>query len=444
MTALALPVRSKRALAGGDTAHEGWRSDADWQGMLPGDLLPQVVNPPQGWIVSANHRPIASFYPVSLGISTGSLGDTDRSWRLKERLAARKPFAPQDVLAIQYDTVSSVKRDLVRLGYHLRDTLKAPLEEETRLALRYLESWRDHGSRLEMSIPGTEILNLMPLAFRQNFAAARIYGGGLSGLCHMLKTIDARLAEDPRAPLREEEAEYVDLILRAAWRYGKASFGEDPSRWNERGREQLRETRLGYMETLDGFPSLDPSQDVTLPDLKCVDGGTILSERAQSYTQFVPLHDADEALALLPIGESEHPGSPSRLSGYALWAKGELRPAPLSRAKVERYVVSRELLGQERTRSRGRRPDISCGRRRSASHSGRRSGWPTARTGSTQEHGLRYRVAEQRMENEHETDGGSETLLRGERFPGGGERGPHRARRRYAAAHRGAVRAVGQ
>ena len=32
--------------------------------------------------------------------------------------------------------------------------------EETRLALRYLEPWRDQGSRLEMSIPGTEILTL--------------------------------------------------------------------------------------------------------------------------------------------------------------------------------------------------------------------------------------------------------------------------------------------
>jgi hypothetical protein len=39
---------------------------------------------------------------------------------------------------------------------------------------------------------------------------------------------------------------------------------------------------------------------------------------------------------------------------YALWAKGELRPAPLSRAKVQPYVVSRELLGQERPVSRTR------------------------------------------------------------------------------------------
>src|SRR5262249_57726408 len=110
-------------------------------------------------IVWGNDGAIASFYPLSLGISTGSLGDTDRSWRLKERLAARKRFAPHDVLDIQSDTVSSVKRDLVRLGYHLRDTLQAPLEEETRLALQYLEPWRDRGSRPEVFLPGTEVFD---------------------------------------------------------------------------------------------------------------------------------------------------------------------------------------------------------------------------------------------------------------------------------------------
>ncbi|MHC4228871.1 MAG: penicillin acylase family protein, partial [Planctomycetota bacterium] len=93
-TILALPIRSAKALLGARAAHEGWSSENDWQGILPHDLLPQVINPSQGWLVTANHRPIASFYPISLGISTGSLGDTDRSWRLKERVLAKEMFRP--------------------------------------------------------------------------------------------------------------------------------------------------------------------------------------------------------------------------------------------------------------------------------------------------------------------------------------------------------------
>jgi penicillin amidase len=344
-TLLSLPIRSARALLDDRAAHEGWDSANDWQGFLPAELLPQVINPAQGWLVSANHRPIASFYPVSLGISTGSAGDTDRSWRLKERVKSHAgQFTPEDVLDIHYDTVASIKRDLVKLGYHLRDVQKYPLEEETLLALDYLERWRTAGSKLEMSIKGTEILNLMPLAFRQNFAAAVTYGGGLSGLCSMLQTINARIAANPQAPLLEEESEYVNLILRAAWRYGKANYGDDPSQWNERGKKALLAAKMPYMSTLDGFGSLDPEKDITYPALRCTDGGTILSQQAQSYTQFVRLDDVDRSMSILPIGQSEHPDSPYRLSNYDLWGRGELHPAPVSRKAVDKLTESRVVL----------------------------------------------------------------------------------------------------
>jgi penicillin amidase len=343
-TILSLPIRSAHSLLDDRAAHEGWDSDNDWQGMAPHELLPQVINPEQGWLVSANHRPIASFYPLSMGISTGSGGDTDRSWRLKERVQAKESFTPEDVLDIHYDTVAPIKRNLVKLAYHLRDVQKYTLDEDTLLALEYLEDWQAAGSKSEMSIKGTEIVNLMPMAFRQNFAAAVTYGGGLSGLCSMLQTIDARIAADPKAALTDEEADYVNLIVRAGWRYGKAQYGDDTSRWNERGNKALLEKKLPYMSTLDGFGLSDEEKDVTIPALRCIDGGTILSQQAQSYTQYVRLDDVDQSMSILPIGQSEQPDSPYRLSNYDLWSQGKLHPAPLSRKAVDKITASREAL----------------------------------------------------------------------------------------------------
>jgi penicillin amidase len=343
-TILALPIRSAHSLLDERAAHEGWDSANDWQGILPHELLPQVIDPEQGWLVSANHRPIASFYPISMGISTGSLGDTDRSWRLKERVKAKASFTPQDVLDVHYDTVSAVKRDMVKLGYHLRDVQKYTLEDDTLKALAYLEPWRAAGYKSEMSIQGTDILNLMPMAFRQNFEAAVTYGGGLSGLCNMLQTIDARIAADPNAALSPQEADYVNLMLRAAWRYGKANFGDDPNQWTDRAKKQLLETKLPYMSTLDGFGSLDEQRDITCPALKCIDGGTILSQKAQSYTQYIRLDNVDLSLSVLPIGQSEHPDSPYYLCNYDLWAQGQLHPAPLSREAVNQIAVTNVTL----------------------------------------------------------------------------------------------------
>ncbi|HSW02170.1 MAG TPA: penicillin acylase family protein [Sedimentisphaerales bacterium] len=339
-TILSLPIRSAHSLLDDRAAHEGWDSANDWQGIAPHELLPQVINPRQGWLVSANHRPIASFYPLSLGISTGSLGDTDRSWRLKERVRDKDKFTPEDVLDVHYDTVAPIKRNLVKLGYHLRDVQKYALDEDTLLALAYLEDWRAAGCKSEMSIQGTEIVNLIPMAFRQNFAAAVTYGGGLSGLCSMLQTLDARIAADPNAALTAEEADYVNLMVRAAWRYGKARFGDDSTRWHERGKQALLETKLPYMSTLDGFGSLDEAEDITMPALQCTDGGTIHSQQAQSYTQYVRLDDADQSMSILPIGQSEQPDSAYRLSNYDLWSQGKLHPAPLSRKAVDKLAPS--------------------------------------------------------------------------------------------------------
>jgi len=76
--------------------------------------------------------------------------------------------------------------------------------------------------------------------------------------------------------------------------------------------------------------------------LDCIDGGTILSQKAQSYTQFVPMSDPDNAMALLPIGSAEQPEKLFRMTGYELWAQKKLRPAPLSRERIEPFIDTRK------------------------------------------------------------------------------------------------------
>jgi penicillin amidase len=138
----AIPIRSKLTLdANGNEAMPGTGDANDWQGFLPPDLLPQVVDPQAGWLLSANHRPVGSFYRIPLGISTGSLGDTIRSWRLRERLSEKDKFGPAEVLDVHYDTVNPARRELVRLGLHLRDTKQGEFSDGALNALVALEPW---------------------------------------------------------------------------------------------------------------------------------------------------------------------------------------------------------------------------------------------------------------------------------------------------------------
>lgn len=339
----ALPVRG-RASAGPNAIQDGSAKTNDWRGFIPADLLPQVMNPKAGYLVTANHRAIQSFYPLTMGDSTGSLGDTDRGWRIKQRIDAflktGEKFAPADVRAIQDDTVNAVKKEILRIGYFLRDVRKVRLDPNALKALKYLEGWHAAGAASDMSISGTELANLIPTFFRQTVVPlASAYGGGVSGLVLALKTMGGRLDSEPDPVFFEEEIEFVESTLAEAWISAQRTYGPDTSQWLERARGGALQT-MGYMESLSGYPSLASQWDVQRPRLRVYDGSTILAQPGQSYTQFVPLHDADQSETILPMGISERPDSPFRFSTYGDWAAGTLHPAPLSRAAVQKIAAS--------------------------------------------------------------------------------------------------------
>ncbi len=341
----AIPVRSRQDASSGRNAQPGHTSDQDWQEILPADLMPGVQNPSAGFLYSGNHRPIESWYPLPLGAMTGAGGDTVRSWRLGERLAAKREFTPEDVRAIHFDTVNPARRDIVRLGVHLRDNARRELSADARRALAVLEPWYDAGASSSLTEAGAALALELNTFFR--FIAtdlAFVYGGGESGLAYFLKTATARITGDPKAELTGREQDFVERSLASAWQSCRQKYGEDPATWQDRARAALKRRQLGYYESLDGFPALDPAQAVTLPALSAIDGATIGCQTAQSYTQWVPMHDPDSAQSILPIGQSERPDHASRLTTLALWGEGRLHPAPLSRAKVEALGVKRDKL----------------------------------------------------------------------------------------------------
>ena len=341
----ALPIRSSHAVQGGRFPHDGTQSKYNWQGMIPHDLKPHLVNPPRAYIFSANHRPVGSFYKLYIGNNTGSMGETLRSWRLRELLSGKNRYSPDDVLAVHYDSVNPARRDIVRIGFHLRDVLQHDLSREANKALAYLEGWDKAGSPSDLTVPGADLAAEINTLFRMMSTELAIrHGGGETGLAIFLKRVRNRLTRDPQAAMKQEEREFIDGVLKRAWNSALNKYGTDPVKWQQRAREAVVRRKLSYYQSLDGFPSLDAEQDLSMPNLNCVDGATIRSQASQAYTQFVPMHDVDQAKSLLPIGISERPSSPSRTTTLRLWESGELHPAPLSRKAIEPHVRSRTPL----------------------------------------------------------------------------------------------------
>ncbi|MBL9140178.1 MAG: penicillin acylase family protein [Verrucomicrobiales bacterium] len=340
----AIPVRARHAAdKEGGEAQTGSGDAHDWQGFVPAEWLPQVLNPNAGYLLSANHRPIGSFYRVPLGLSTGSLGDTLRSWRLRERLSALSEWTPEQVLQIHFDDTNPARREIVRLGSHLRRRQADTLSDDARRALEVLEPWLADGARSDLGRDGARLATRLSTFFR--FVAtplARRYGGGESGLARFLKTTSARVEADPGATLDDQESEFIDRVLAEAWRENDGGDGRERGRATGGGGNAAN--HLPWFGSLDGFGSLDPSRDLIRPNLACIDGQTLRSQAAQSYTQWVPLHDVDAARSICPIGHSDRPDSAYRASTMELWATSRLHQAPLSRRAVDAIATDRRAL----------------------------------------------------------------------------------------------------
>lgn len=341
----AIPVRPREAPdRDGNLALPGTAAVHDWRGFVPADLLPALRDPAAGLVFSANHRPVGAFYPLPLGLSTGSMGDTIRSWRLRERLTATDSLSPLEVLDIHGDTVNPARRELVRLGLHVRATRPEALSPSARQALEVLEPWLKAGASSDLRAPGADLATRISTFFRfVTTPLATTFGGGESGLARFLKDTARRLSADPRANLAAAEVEFVDRVLTDAWR-DQANASGGRARENERGRgEAGGGRRLAWFDSLDGFGSLDRAEDLATPGITCLDGQTLHSQAGQSYTQWVPLHDVDAARTVCPIGHSDRPDSPWRKSTLTLWGEARLHPAPLGRAAVEKIAGARRV-----------------------------------------------------------------------------------------------------
>ncbi len=335
----AIPVRSSLASDfEGRYATEGTREEHDWQGFVPPHLLPHLMNPRDGVILSANHRAAGSFYKIPLGLSTGSMGDTIRSWRLRERLAKPGAFTPQQILDVHYDTVNPARRDMVRIGLHMRDANQSGLSEDSMKTLGVLEKWLRDGASSDLRNPGAQLATQLSTFFRfVSTPLAGKYGGGESGLARFLKDATSRIEADPKAVLDEEERRFIDGTLAAAW---KAAPGQREANPRPQARQAgQRQQMLGWFDSLDGFGSLGPGEDLASAPITCLDGQTIHCQASQSYTQYVPLHDVDSAQTICPIGHSDRPDSPYRTNTMRLWGEAKLHAAPLSRRAVEKITV---------------------------------------------------------------------------------------------------------
>ena len=344
------PVRRK---GDGTIPVPGWTSEHEWDGWIPFDELPWSVNPPSGYLVTANNRIHDDYYPHLIG---KDFLPPFRARRIVEMLTAERTHSRETFARMQVDTVSIPARDIVRSCERLEPQTGAP-EGSARPARGV---GRGPRAPTRPRPPSTR----SGRHDRPRDAAPEARGRALRSLL--------RLARGERRSTR------LPNILEPDGRV----VGEN----GRPARDGTRRRRSTPRSTSDCAPQDDPAawrwgalHTVTfahplalVPDLaEMFTGGvvelggdeqTVLQGAFEpgagydagivpSWRLIVDLADVDASVGVHTTGQSGNPASPHWNDLRPLWATGEFRPSPCLVPAVE-AAAEHSTLARPRVTSR--------------------------------------------------------------------------------------------
>ena len=148
MTAGPYPIRAKSVAAFPPYLPLPGGGDHEWQGFLDLARQPRTLNPPKGYVVTANNTisdQTLDNNPVNDDHYYGHFFDLGtRAWRITERIEAMKAAGPirlEDMTGLQTDDYAVLAEDLLPRLFENRDRVCEQPDPDTCRALGILEAW---------------------------------------------------------------------------------------------------------------------------------------------------------------------------------------------------------------------------------------------------------------------------------------------------------------
>jgi penicillin G amidase len=273
--------------------------------------LPHVLNPPEGYIVTANNKVASDHYPYMINFrwSVPPYRAARITDVLKENLKANQPFTVSLFKTLQYDTVSLLWRSL---SPALLET--KPLDNDSKIALNYLKNW-DGRSTLE-SIPQT----IFAYWYRE------LGGFTPSFLLKLMPWPEPLYIKNQLI----NNQTYLSKSLQEAMQKLIHDKGSDPKNWSWQNIHHAVFTELG----LGVVPGLGLFWNREIPSpgsLYTVNAGTYnMSDLQQKdgpgYRQIIDLSDFNHSLYIQSLGQSNDPSSSHYQDMMPLWCDGKYLP----------------------------------------------------------------------------------------------------------------------
>ncbi len=218
-----IPIRRQGR---GRVPASGWTGEFDWQGFVPADSLPRLLNPASGVIVNANNGIVPEGFPWYLG---EDWEDGFRAQRLLDLATARGRHSLDTAAEIPLDTLSLMARRLLPLML-----AALPAEARDNDALELLRAW---SGRMDRGRPEPLIFLAWLRAFNEAVYADELgpdfeaYWGQRARFITFVLTEGRTWCDDVTTPRREDCGGRLAVALDRALAMLRDRLGPDPKVW---------------------------------------------------------------------------------------------------------------------------------------------------------------------------------------------------------------------
>lgn len=309
---------------------DGASGDCGWVGVVPMEEVPDEFNPRQGYVLSANQKPVGPWYGHYLG---WSWADRYRAERIDEVLAASEAHDDETMKALQLDHVSKAAEAFVPFLLEAYDEagLQGPeIHPRAAEVIRLLRDWDFvmDKDRAEPSIYWIWLHHYREATFRDEWREAGLEGVRLPSVT-VLEWLSLNEASFPwfhdvSTPQEETRDAILLRALVEALDFLVEEMGQEPEdwTWDRLHRIQLRHlTGLGALSTA-VLPRDGGSFTVDVAHGGFRDG-RLLVTTGPSWRLVVDLGTPIRAWGVYPGGQSGNPLSPHYADLWALWMDGE-------------------------------------------------------------------------------------------------------------------------
>lgn len=367
IAAAKVPLRSS---GDGTMPYDGSRGEGEWEGYIPFERMPHVLNPEEGFIATANSKIVSEGYPELI---TRGWEAPYRNGRISYLLRSRQKHSPDDMAAIHGDAFTFPGKRFAELAAASVRGAEKDISEGVRRAAESLGEWdfqaRAGSVAMTLYFYSWNLMREKLLRHRLGSTLYDEYVRGWTTVSLALENIlerrdpywlppgidsyEALALESLEEGVRELESVFAGEDV-STWRWGRVHYltcqhllglfwpldrifnvGPVP-RDGEGDTVNAAPPASDSLVQLLGRGTMGGCGDVPiLPDCSshAAYGGPVLR-------MVVDFADLDNSRAVLDVGQSGHRLSPHYKDHFPRWLAVEYLPLPYSPGKVDELTES--------------------------------------------------------------------------------------------------------